>query len=91
MCQAFGQMVDFAADDEQWSRSIMDWIKNQCCLLISAKSSSGSNQVSPHAFQVPSHCTYSQNTSSVSILDPKSSRRKGMSKKLWRKSPLDST
>lgn len=55
------------------------------------KSNHKNNLHSYQTFQVLNNCTYLQNTSSRSALDPKLVRRKRVPNKLRRKSPLEST
>lgn len=37
MCLAFSDIADLAADDEEWSRAIMEWIKMQADHMRTAK------------------------------------------------------
>ncbi|XP_022869200.1 protein FAR-RED IMPAIRED RESPONSE 1-like [Olea europaea var. sylvestris] len=92
LCHEFAKLADLATDDERQSRVILDWIKLQCKDLLMLKTShSGSNAITHHTIQVADQCTDSQNDASVSIKDMKSSRRKGVPKKLRKKGPLESS
>lgn len=62
MCQAFSKVADFVANDEVWSRAIIDLIKCQVVELRSSKLSSGSNVLSQATIHIPSQCTDLQNT-----------------------------
>ncbi|XP_022841931.1 protein FAR1-RELATED SEQUENCE 5-like [Olea europaea var. sylvestris] len=89
MSTGFAQLANLVADDERRSRAIIEWIKCQCEELTSTKSSIGSNVAAQNTVQVLTQCTDVANSTSVSILDPKLTRRKGAPKKLRRKSPLE--
>lgn len=86
MCKTFAQVADLATDDEGRTRLIMEWIQVQAKELSMVKWSSGSNICT---IQSGSQCTGSQTTCSVSVLDPKLTKRKGAPRKLRRKCPLE--
>lgn len=79
MYKALSEVMDLTADDEGWTRTIMEWIKSYIKDLRMTKSFVGS---SIHL----EHSSISQN-----ILDPISSNKKKAPRKFRRKSSLESS
>lgn len=52
MCNGFVELANLVVDDEQHSRSIMEWITVQCKDFTTTKSSAGSNSILQNTAQV---------------------------------------
>lgn len=89
-CEAFATLIDIIADDEEWTRAIIDWIQLKSKDIMSTKLICGSNSISQPGLNLWSQSRASHDTCSGNIWDPKCSKMKDGPKKLRNKSPLKS-
>ncbi|XP_052198420.1 protein FAR1-RELATED SEQUENCE 5-like [Diospyros lotus] len=92
LCSAFAKVADKVADDEERTRATMEWIQSQ--LNASSPSNTnpsyGSNIYAEHSVQEQVRsCGEIAIGSSMQIMDPICSQRKGAPRKLRKKGPLE--
>ncbi|XP_022863478.1 protein FAR1-RELATED SEQUENCE 5-like [Olea europaea var. sylvestris] len=78
-----------ATNNEDRCCEIVEWIRSQSKQIMSTTQISQTNSVSLPSLHVASQCTASQDTGNGNIQDPKCTKRKGVPRKLRKKSPLE--
>ncbi|XP_073121140.1 protein FAR1-RELATED SEQUENCE 5-like [Henckelia pumila] len=94
LCEAFTNIADMAADNDEETQKLLEWIESKASDLAISKLRSGCSRtlVSPQSMQVQSD--HVDDTTQVSmttckVLDPKYTKTEGAPKKLRKKGPLE--
>ncbi|XP_073129240.1 protein FAR-RED IMPAIRED RESPONSE 1-like [Henckelia pumila] len=94
LCEAFTNVADMAADNDEETQKLLEWIESKASDLAISKlrSGCGRNLVSPQSMQVQSDHVDDTTQASIAtckVLDPKYTKTKGAPKKLRKKGPLE--
>ncbi|XP_073138452.1 protein FAR1-RELATED SEQUENCE 5-like [Henckelia pumila] len=94
LCEAFTSVADMAADNDEETQKLLEWIESKASDLAISKLRSGCVRtlVSPQSMQVQSDHVDDTTQASIAtckVLDPKYTKTKGAPKKLRKKGPLE--
>lgn len=90
MCKSFATLANMTTDDNEETRSIIEWIEKKTTTVMTTRSSGGSNVLPSRVVQVVVDCSSAHTPSSDNMQDTTCSKRKGTPKKLRKKSALES-
>ncbi|XP_073300968.1 uncharacterized protein [Primulina huaijiensis] len=90
LCKAFTDVADLAADNDNETQKLLEWIETKASDLAISKlgSGCGRNLISQLSMQVD-HVDDATQVSTCKVLDPKYTKTKGAPKKLRKKGPLE--
>ncbi|XP_075499376.1 protein FAR1-RELATED SEQUENCE 2-like [Primulina tabacum] len=90
LCKAFTDVADLAADNDDETQKLLEWIETKASDLAISKlgSGCGRNLISQLSMQVD-HVDDATQVSTCKVLDPKYTKTKGAPKKLRKKGPLE--